>query len=216
MEGKMKTSASDLIKNFNPVWFAAVMGTAVIPLAASFLEQDFKIYLAQFFFYMSVLIFFAALIPWLLKFFLFPGQVKKDLKHPILSNFFPTMPISLVIFALDLMKFQDVLLGAALAQKLAFWLWLLGTAGIYGFGFVIILNIFRDKGVDFVHANFGWYIPPVSKLLIPVAGFELAALLPQQAEFIFGVSMISFGVGFFYFSLSALPFITASFTTNCP
>ena len=75
----------------------------------------------------------------------------------------------------------------------------MGAAGIYGMGFVILLGIFRNRGIQLQHANFGWFIPPVSKLIIPVAGFELAAVFPQHLELTFGLSMISLGVGFFLF-----------------
>ncbi|MCK5075191.1 MAG: hypothetical protein KAR38_02395, partial [Calditrichia bacterium] len=81
----------------------------------------------------------------------------------------------------------------------AFYLWIAGAVGIYLMGFVILTHIFRHKEIDISHATFGWYIPPVSKLLIPVAGFKLAGLFPQYLEFTFGLSVISFGIGFFLF-----------------
>ena len=55
---------------------------------------------------------------------------------------------------------------------------------------------FGNEAIEVRHANFGWLIPPVSNLLISVAGFELAGLLPQHHELLVGVSIASQGVGF--------------------
>ncbi len=38
---------SEIAKHFNPAWFAAVMGTAVIPLVLSFLDFPFSRFLAD-------------------------------------------------------------------------------------------------------------------------------------------------------------------------
>jgi C4-dicarboxylate transporter/malic acid transport protein len=197
MENNQKPPS--IIQHFNSIWFASVMGTAVIPLALSFINHPAKMPFVFFFFYLAVAVFIAALIPWTLKFFLYPQNVKKDLNHPIAAHFFPTMPIALIILALDILKFPALVFNTPASQQIALVLWMLGVVGIYGFGFVVIMHIFRDSGIDLAHANFGWYIPPVSKLLIPVAGFELVALFPDQSELIFGISTASLGVGFFIF-----------------
>jgi len=192
-------SFSEVTKHFNPAWFAAVMGTAVIPLAISLTDWSIKIPLAAFFIVVSLLMFLAALVPWTLKFFLYPEHIRKDLNHPIAGNFFPTMPISLIILSLDLLKYPELFFPKEISQAIAFWLWILGSIGIYVMGFIILIHVFRHHGIDLNHANFGWYIPPVSKLIIPVAGFELAYIYPERLDLTFGLSMISLGVGFFLF-----------------
>lgn len=190
---------AEITRHLSPAWFASVMGTAVIPLTISFIDHPLKMPLVTLFFWLSVFMFVVTLIPWTLRLFLYPENVKQDLKHPIAANFFPTMPISLVIFALVLMKYPTLVFTAEVSQEVAYYLWLVGSVGIYLMGFAILLQTFRHHGIDLVHANFGWYIPPVSKLIIPVAGIELAQLFPQRQELTFGLSMMSFGVGFFLF-----------------
>jgi C4-dicarboxylate transporter/malic acid transport protein len=175
------------------------MGTAVIPLALSFTALPIKMPLVNFFLVLSIFMFVVTLVPWTLKFFLYPENVKKDFKHPVAASFFPTMPISLVIFALDFLKYPTLFFSENISYRLAFFLWLMGSIGIYAMGFPILLQTFRHRGIDLTHANFGWYIPPVSKLIIPVAGFELAGIFPQYIELTFGLSIISLGVGFFLF-----------------
>lgn len=192
-------------EHFSPAWFASIMGTAVIPLALSFINQPWARPVAAVFFALAMLMFLAALGPWLTKFFLFPSQVKKDLNHPIAGSFLPTMPIALIVIALDFLKYPDLLTQPGASVRIALVLWLIGAAGIYVMGAVILLHIFRHPEIRMEHANFGWYIPPVSKLLIPVAGFELAHRIPGAVggagwfDFAFGLSIASLGVGFFLF-----------------
>ncbi len=194
-----KATPRSITEHFNPAWFAAVMGTAVIPLGISFLNYSWITSLSFICIVFSVLVFLLFLAPWTIKFFLYPINVQKDLNHPIASNFFPTMPISLILFSLNLMKFPTMFFSEQFSLKLAYYLWLLGSAGIYIMGFIILIHIFRHQKINLQHANFGWYIPPVSKLIIPIAGFELAGHFPEHAELAITISSISFGVGFFLF-----------------
>ncbi len=102
---------SEIAKHFNPAWFAAVMGTAVIPLVLSFLDFPFSRFLSTFFFLTAAILFLLALAPWTVKFLLYRENIGKDLNHPVAAHFFPTMPISLVILAMDLLKYPDLLLS---------------------------------------------------------------------------------------------------------
>lgn len=194
-----KLSFGAIAQHFSPAWFAAVMGTAVIPLAISFIPATLVRPVAGAFMLLSAAMFLAMLAPWTWRFIRYPANVRGDLHHPIAANFFPTMPISLIILALDLLKFPDLFFAPAVSREIAFYLWLVGALGIYVMGFAILERIFRHEGIKLSHANFGWYIPPVSKLIIPVAGFELAQLFPARTDLTFGLSIISLGVGFFLF-----------------
>ncbi|MCB2224776.1 MAG: hypothetical protein KQH83_11465 [Actinobacteria bacterium] len=192
-------SLRETVRHFNPAWFAAVMGTAVVPLAVSFMASGFARPVSAVFMVVSAAMFVALLVPWTTRFLTDRDAVAKDLDHPVAANFFPTMPIALVLLALDLLKYPDLLLSAPASREAAWVLWLAGSAGIYVFGFVVLARIFRHPDITLQHANFGFYIPPVSKLLIPVAGLELAAVFPGRFEAAFVLSMVSLGVGFFLF-----------------
>lgn len=199
MSEQFKATPGSLTRHFNPAWFASVMGTAVIPLALSFTEAPWILPVSVLLLVLSVILFLIFLLPWTAKFLLYPEEVKKDLNHPVAANFFPTMPISLILFSLNLMKFPTIFFSEQVSLALAYYLWLAGTAGIYLMGFVILTHIFRHQEIKLAHANFGWYIPPVSKLIVPTAGFELADKVPAHAEMAITASMISLGVGFFLF-----------------
>ena len=189
------TQMKDLVRDFNPAWFAAVMGTAVIPLALSFSSSQLVRPISAFFIVLAIAMFVVALVPWIARFIQHPDAVRRDLDHPIAVNFFPTMPIALVILALDFLKYPDLLMSAQASRELAWYLWLMGSLGIYLGGFAVLGRIYQNPKIALPHANFGWYIPPVSKLLIPVAGFELAQHFPGRFELAFTVSVVSLGVG---------------------
>jgi len=199
MSEQFKATPSSISKHFNPAWFAAVMGTSVIPLAISFLNFSWVKPLSMVCIVFSALVFLLFLFPWVAKFLFYPASIRKDLNHPIAANFFPTMPISLILFSLNLMKFPTMFFSEQVSFQLAYYLWLLGSAGIYILGFIILIHIFRHPEIKIQHANFGWYIPPVSKLIIPIAGYELAGYFPERAELAVTLSTLSFGVGFFLF-----------------
>jgi C4-dicarboxylate transporter/malic acid transport protein len=188
-----------IAEHFSPAWFASVMGTAVIPLAMSFIKQPWVRPVAAGFFILAMLMYIAAFGPWITKIIRFPRRVKDDLNHPIAGSFLPTMPIALIVISLCWLKYPDLLASETISHHIALVLWLIGAIGIYLFGFVILMHIFRHPEIKMEHANFGWYIPPVSKLIIPVAGFEIAHLFPNLFEFAFGLSIASLGVGFFLF-----------------
>lgn len=188
-----------LIKNFNPAWFAAIMGTGILPIAVSFVEFHFKEIILKIFLAALFTFFIIIFVPWSLKFIFFFKEIKTNLKNPIISSFFPTMPISLIILSINLLKYPDILFNYHMSHSIALYLWIFGAIGIYIFSFVITFNIFCNQQVKYTDANFGWFIPPVSALIIPVAGFELTALFNNYSEIIFFVSAASFGVGLFLF-----------------
>ena len=190
---------TEIAKNFNPAWFAAVMGTAVVPLVLSFMDFPFLYIVSVCFFVLALLMGLLVLIPWTAKLLFYRENSVKDLNHPILAHFFPTMPIALIILAMDFLKMPSALFAPAMSQTLAFWLWVLGSIGIYVFGFIIMMRVFSHKGITPAHANFGWFIPPVSLLIIPAGGLDLAGLYPQTMELTVGLSLASFGIGVFLF-----------------
>ena len=175
------------------------MGTAVVPLAISFVDAPWVEYVAAVFMLLSILMFFTILVPWTVRFIAYPDAVRHDLDHPVAASFFPTMPIAIVVIALDFLKYPELFFSSSISEEVAFWLWLIGSVGIFFAGFVVLPRIYRSSSIDLTHANFGWFIPPVANLLIPVGGFELAVVFPERFEVTFLLSIIGFGAGLILF-----------------
>lgn len=196
---KTPETPTGVVEHFSPAWFASVMGTAVIPLAVSFISDDVARPISAVFMVLSVVMFLVLLVPWMLRLIRYREAALRDLSHPLAANFYPTMPIALVVIALDFLRYPDLFTTEATAHEIAWVLWLVGAIGIYLMGFVILPRVYHHSEITLQHANFGWYIPPVSKLVIPAAGFELAQLYPERLEVAFGLSIVSLGIGFFLF-----------------
>lgn len=151
---------------------------------------------------LTVAMFVVYLVPWTVRFFTYPDETRTDLEHPIKGQFFPTMPISLLVIGLGL----DRTMGGSIPEPLLEWtllgLFVAGTVGIFAFGFVLVPTMFRSTNVTLEHGVFAWYIPPVSHLLIPVLGLALIEAYyagTALGEALFVVSLAALGIGFFLF-----------------
>jgi len=188
----------DVIQNFNPSWFASVMGTVVIPLALGFGDLPFKMFLVTFFVILSVIMFLAALVPWALKFIFYPDKTRRISIIPWRQTSFPQC---LSLWFSFRSFFSGIPMDSSLPPLPGPWLSGSGGWALPEFTSWDLSSsrIFRNKQIQLAHSNFGWFIPPVSKIIITLAGLELAGFFPGAAEIIFCISMVSFGVGFFLF-----------------
>jgi len=196
-----------IVKNFGPEWGAAVMGTAAICITmqlSSEIARPFSVllYVGVGFYLLATAMFIVFLIPWSLRFFMYPDEIKKDLQNPIRGNFFPTMPICFVLAGTGTNKLGPILFGTWFAYHLSIVFFFLGVIGIFTFGFILVRTQFLNKEIRHKHANFSWFIPPVSHLIIPVLGacsMDVYWAGTSLAPTLFIISMIALGVGFFNF-----------------
>ena len=192
-----------IVKNFGPEWGAAVMGTAALCITmqlSSEVARPFSplLYIGLGFYLLAVVMFIAFFIPWTLRFFMYPEEIKKDLKNPIRGNFFPTIPISFILAGTGTNKLGPMLFGPSIAYHLSIVFFFLGTIGIFIFGFLLIREQFLNENIHLEHANFSWFIPPVSHLIIPVLGvcsMDVHWADTGLAPVLFIISMIALGVG---------------------
>jgi C4-dicarboxylate transporter/malic acid transport protein len=165
-----------IIKTFAPGWFASVMGTAVTVVALFVFQSVFPFSkaLETFFLLTSILLFLVLIIPWIMRWFLYPVDVRHDLSHPVSAAFFPTMPISMLIIGIALEKIGADFLSEYLLWNILQILWVAGTMGIFVFALAILNTFFHKTEVQWETSTLGWLIPPVSALLVPVLGISLS------------------------------------------
>ena len=194
------------VKHFGPQWFAPVMGLGALAialhLAGESLDSAILFTGAQVTTGLTGLLTATFAVPWLLRFVQYPDAVSADLSHPIRSQFFPTMPISLLIVGIALQTTMGTVLSRGLLTAISLWLFALGSLGVFGFGILLSEILFTNTNIGTKHGVFAWYIPPVSHIIIPVLGMALlqsgldGGLL---GDTIFLVSMAAMGVGTFMF-----------------
>lgn len=165
----MSVSSQQIIKNFAPSWFAAVMGTGVLALGAAFLGHAFpplaSVGVALHWF--NVALFLVLLLPWTLRWFHARPQAAGALVHPVVSSFIPTVAIAVLVLSVQFIQIDK-------APQVALPLWWLGAALAFGFSFLILFKQFLGEQVMLDHVTPGMFIPPVGLVVIPVAGVPLA------------------------------------------
>lgn len=179
------------------------MGTGGVTIALFMAARStsFVWPIATFFLFITLSLFLILFFIFIIRSFSHPSNVKEELFHPIKSNFFPMMPISLIVIGISLHKINTGILQSSLLTYFIHGLLWIGTIGIFLFGWGIVTVIFIQSKINIEDANYGWFIPPVSHLIIPVLGLSLISLdHPQEyASLLFFVSLIAFGIGFFLF-----------------
>lgn len=184
-----------VVKNFAPSWHAAVMGTGALALGAYSYEGYLPALavVGRLFFYLNIVLFVVLFIPWLLRWIFFTKSALADLRHPILSNFYPTITAGIVVLGMDF-----TLIGRD--PRIGMILWIIGTAGTLFFGVLTPYMMFAGNHVRLDHMNPGFFIPPVALLVIPLGG---AVLLPHAsqsaAQAIVLLNFFGFGTGFFLY-----------------
>ena len=154
-----------LVKNFAPSWFASVMGTGILAITSLFYSQyiPFLKNLAYILFYFNIILFFTLLIPWILRWIFFKKEALKDLEHPVLSNFYATIAIGMLVLAADF-----IVIGRNIEMGEVFWF--TGTLFTVFFGILTPYIMFKGEHVKLDHINPAWFIPSVGLIVIPIAG----------------------------------------------
>jgi C4-dicarboxylate transporter/malic acid transport protein len=190
-----------VIKNFAPSWFASVMGTGILAITSLIYSQylPFLKGVAVALFYFNVILFFVLLVPWTLRWVFFTKEALDDLQHPVISNFYATIAIAMLVISANFIIIGDnVLLGEVF--------WFAGAALTIVFGVLSPFIMFKGKHVTLDHINPAWFIPPVGLIVIPIAG---SLLIPHQTgffkELVIFINYFGWGSGFFiYLSLLAV------------
>lgn len=196
-----------VIRNFAPSWPSVVMGTGIVPIALTFCERFVPgiALVAIVFFWLSVVLFIAVFGLSMTRLLTAMPAIRDDLLHPVAGNFFSTLPIAAMVLAIDFMQIGTRVMHSHLAHAVALWLFVAGTAGIHMLGLLASAIMFDSKEVKLGHATFGWLIPPVSQLIIPVVGLDLSIHFASDpftttaASTLFIVSMVSLGIGMMLF-----------------
>ncbi len=191
----------EIIRNFMPSWFASTMGTGVLALVTLSYSKYVPFFkpLSLYIFWFDLILFFTLLIPWSLRWILFTKNAIEDLKNPVLSNFYPTISVSMMVIGAN---FLSVLPNKTCAEVF----WLIGTLSTFVFGIYIPYSSFKSENAKLDHINPGWFIPPVGLIVVPIAGAKIASFHSGlYGEFLNVLNFVGWGAGFFlYISLLAI------------
>lgn len=173
----MKTN----LRDFNISWFATVLGSGGVALVSLPFYPQLTLVLT----YLLTFVFAVLTLIWIAKIIKHRNVVKSEIQHVVLGNFYPLQPISAVILA-------------TLYKKLSFGfdlpLLIYGAVLIFLFTVYLSYHFFANITPQLNHIHGGWFIPPVSTILVTDA-----LLLYPPNKMLFAISLIYFGMGVMLF-----------------
>lgn len=193
------------LKFFSPAWFAAVMGTGGIANVLYFWSNTWFLLriLAVILAWLNFIMFLLLLFPWLIRWFTHFSQLKKDLDHPVMGNFFVTMPVGAMIVASNAALMGGGFLPKSLVLGISLLAWLIGIIGAYVFGLYVYFNMLRSEQTMPQAMNLAWLITPVASIAVPLIGSPLVNMLkeinPGGAKTVLLLNLSFYGIGFFLF-----------------
>jgi tellurite resistance protein len=187
-----KLNKDNRLKNFPVSYFSVIMGLAgyaiVWEKAVELLNLPQSIPLSLV--YMTLVSFTVLAITYSLKCAIYLEEVKKEFKHPVKINFFPTISISLLLLSIAFLPFNPVV---------SKYFWIVGVLLHFIFTLTIISSWMHHEHFKIVHLNPAWFIPAVGNILVPVAG--TTHFTPELSWFFFSIGLffwIILMVIFFY------------------
>ncbi len=204
-----------LIKHFAPGWFAVIMGTGGLANILFVWGRNVPllayggIALAS----LADILYFIVLIPWLLRWFKHYEYVRRDLQHPIATNFFVTMPVATVIFGTNIHLIWSQYLSQEIVFMLTFIIWIVAIIGVTLFTFITTFRLMSlEVSPKPETMNFSWIMSPIANMAVLLIGNPVLALAlqyrPDWGMSIFIANTALLGIGFFLFIfISAIIFV---------
>jgi len=166
---------------FNISWFATILGSGGVALASMLFYPILTLVLT----YILTIVFVFLTAIWITKVVLHWNAVKDEIKHVVIGNFYPLQPISAVILAILYYK-QSIPFGVLFGDVLL----------VYGSTLILIMilylsyHFFANNTTELHNIHGGWFIPPVSTILVTDA-----LLLYKPNVTLFAISLVYFGIG---------------------
>lgn len=195
----------DYLKSFSPMWFAVSMGIGGFANVLLHIMEDSSILslLATVIVIINTIFFTIFLIPWILRWFIHYDSLSKDLKHPVYSNFFVTMPVALMILATNIMNVGSHFFEMSTLVTIAFVFWAIGVTLTLIFSVTTTYNMMMTDTIHPQMTNFAWFISPVASIIVPLLGNNLVKFYAtnnlELAHLINFVDISFYGIGFLLF-----------------
>ena len=163
----------DIVKTMEPRWVMSSMATGAVWILTMIIWGKFNLiflkYFAGILSYLAIIFFILFVIMFTLRIIKFPGEVKKDLSHPIAANFFAWIFISSAVIVTAIWNVLEPMwwiYNAVLISKI-FYIIALVLWTIIPVLVPFMLTI--SEKVDSKHAIGIWFLPPVGIFVLVFA-----------------------------------------------
>ena len=206
----MEKQQANFIKEFNPIWFATVLGFGGIAIASILVARLFNALwlnpFAAILIYFNLVLFVFLFATWSLKAIIYFGLLVGELKHPVMAGFHSLMPAATIMISINFSNAGQIF-ALWQYQGMSIFFWIIGAVFEFVLLTVTIYFLIVNEEMDLNHINGGWLVPPVAALLTPVAGLRLVEFISHTslAESILWVNYFFFGAGvcvFFMISIA--------------
>jgi tellurite resistance protein len=173
------------LMNFPISFFAMILGLTGFTIAFQRAEMILKppflanLGISNYILGFTVVLFVLILLTYLIKLAVFPGEVIKEINHPVRLSFFPTISISLLLFSIATFGIDHIT---------SLTLWVAGTV-LHALLTLYIISVWiQHPKFQITHFNAAWFIPVVGNIIVPVAGSEHGFM--QISWFFFSVGFV--------------------------
>ena len=199
------SNPNGVVRHFHPAWYASVMGTGGLANALHLAlgRVPFFETVADVLVGINIALFLLFLLPWIGRWIWHFDRLSEDLKHPMLGNFFVTMPVGALILGANFFLIGPDMFSQEFISIAGIVLYVFAVVLIFLFTVLVMYNAYVREDIQPDAINFAWFITPVADIVIPVLGGPLVAQYivssPGLAGAINMIDMVFFGIGFMLF-----------------
>lgn len=202
--------SGEVVRTFHPGWYGAVMGTAIVGVAAALNPggaaalQPVARGLGVAFVGLATLLALVLGVPYVVRWFRYPQMALNDLRHPVIGALYATFPGGLLVLAAALASVGPLALPGQAVFPLVVALGAVGAVLAFVISVVFTYQLFMSGDIRPEHVNGGWFIPPVINIIVPLVFVAwMAQASPSAVKLLTVGSYATWGIGFFLFLLVA-------------
>jgi C4-dicarboxylate transporter/malic acid transport protein len=218
-----RAATGGIVRDFHPGWFATVMGTGIVGVAAylnpgaqsGLLGAAHAIGVA--FVLLAWVLAIVILAPYLARIARHPDAALADLRHPVTGALYATLPAALLLLGVATATVGGSLLTAHTVFVIVAVLAAIGAPLAFLAGVLFAYTLFTSDSVDSANTNGGWFIPPVVAIIIPLVLIPvLPHVSPATGRFFLLLGYATYGIGLLLFGLIAAMLFARLVTHSLP
>ena len=196
------------LRGFHPGWFGAVMGTAIVGVAAAMNPGQIASLapaartLGQVMAVLAAALAVVLAVPYLGRFVLHRDAALADLRDPVAGALYGTLPGGILVLAATAAAVGPTLLPAPAVRDLVASLDWVGVPLAFAISVVFAYLLFLRSELVPETVNGGWFIPPVVNIVVPLVLVPLVhGSSPATARALLLASYGFWGMGFLLYLL---------------
>lgn len=199
-----------LLRGFHPGWFGAVMGTAIVGVAAylnpgniSGLASASR-HTGQVMAILAAVLAVILAVPYVARWLRNRDAALADLRDPVVGALYGTFPGGILVLAAAAASIGPSLMPADAARTLTAALAWAGVPLAFAISVIFAYLLFARPEIGHEAVNGGWFIPPVVNIVVPMVLVPLIpGASPTTARLLLMACYAFWGTGFLLFLLVA-------------